>query len=108
MYDQNLADQAADLLARRRERRPLVHHITNNVTVNDVANVTLQLGALPIMAPSSHEAADMVAHASALVLNIGTPDPDQLEAMTISSANARIAKASARATPDCVQASITP
>ncbi len=81
MYDQNLADQAADLLARLRERRPLVHHITNNVTVNDVANVTLQLGALPIMAPSSHEAADMVAHASALVLNIGTPDPDQLEAM---------------------------
>ena len=55
MYDQNLADQAADLLARLRERRPLVHHITNNVTVNDVANVTLQLGALPIMAPKAME-----------------------------------------------------
>lgn len=81
MYDQALAQQAAQLLARLRERRPLVHHITNNVTVNDVANVTLQLGALPIMAPSSQEAAEMVGHANSLVLNIGTPDPDQLTAM---------------------------
>lgn len=83
MYNQSLADQAADLLARLRERRPLVHHITNYVTVNDVANSTLVLGALPVMAPSSHEAAEMAAHADALVLNLGTPNPDQLEAMVL-------------------------
>ncbi len=83
MYNRDLAEQAGDLLARLRERKPLVHHITNNVTVNDVANVTLVLGALPIMAPSSHEAAEMATHIDALVLNIGTPDPDQLEAMAL-------------------------
>jgi hydroxyethylthiazole kinase len=81
VYDKNLADQAAELLARIRDRKPLIHHITNNVTVNDVANITLVIGALPIMAPSSHEAAEMAAHIDSLVLNIGTPDPDQLEAM---------------------------
>ena len=83
MYNQRLADQAAELLARLRDRRPLVHHITNNVTVNDVANITLVAGALPVMAPSSQEAAEMAAHADALVLNIGTPHADQLEAMLL-------------------------
>ena len=83
MYSQHLADQAAEYLARLRERRPLVHHITNNVTVNDVANITLVVGALPVMAPSSQEAAEMAAHADALVLNIGTPHADQLEAMAL-------------------------
>lgn len=86
MYNQPLADQAADLLERLRARRPLVHHITNSVTVNDVANVTLVLGALPVMAPSSHEADEMAAHAEALVLNLGTPNPDQLEAMALAGA----------------------
>ena len=80
-YDQRLARRAADLLATLRERKPLVHFITNNVTVSEVANITLVLGALPIMAPSSHESDEMVAHADALVLNIGTPDPEQLESM---------------------------
>lgn len=83
MYNQSLAQQAAALLEQLRERHPLVYHITNNVTVNDVANITLLTGALPIMAPSSHEAAEMAGHADALVLNLGTPNLDQQAAMSL-------------------------
>ena len=61
--------------------KPLIHHITNNVTVNDCANITLNWGGLPVMAPGAKEAAEMVESASALVLNIGTIHDSQLEAM---------------------------
>ncbi len=83
MYSQSLAQQAAALLEKLRERHPLIYHITNYVTVNDVANITLVSGALPIMAPSSHEAAEMAGHADSLVLNLGTPNLDQQAAMSL-------------------------
>lgn len=54
------------------EKKPLVHHITNYVTVNDCANITLAIGASPIMADALEEAADITRIASALVLNMGT------------------------------------
>jgi hydroxyethylthiazole kinase len=69
------------LLAAVREKRPLVHHITNYVTVNDCANVTLCIGAAPVMAHARQEVAEMVAMAGALVLNIGTLDHAQVESM---------------------------
>ncbi|MBW7572135.1 hydroxyethylthiazole kinase [Caproiciproducens faecalis] len=55
-----------------RETVPLVHNITNYVTVNDCANALLAIGASPIMADDIAEAADISAISSALVLNIGT------------------------------------
>ena len=55
-----------------REKVPLVHNITNYVTVNDCANALLAIGASPIMADDIAEAADISAVSSALVLNIGT------------------------------------
>jgi hydroxyethylthiazole kinase len=55
-----------------RGAKPLVHHITNYVTVNDCANVTLGIGASPVMADAIEEAADISAISGALVLNIGT------------------------------------
>jgi hydroxyethylthiazole kinase len=73
----------AELLFRVREDRPLVHHITNIVTVNDCANITLCAGAAPVMAESDREVAEMVSIAGALVLNIGTLSPGQVEAMLI-------------------------
>ncbi|NCD11348.1 MAG: hydroxyethylthiazole kinase [Epsilonproteobacteria bacterium] len=51
---------------------PLVHHITNYVTVNDCANVVLAIGASPVMADEISEVEEMVSLAHALVLNIGT------------------------------------
>jgi len=82
---------AAEVLRRIGEERPLVHHITNYVTVNLVANVTLSTGALPVMAHAREEAREMASLASALVLNIGTLDPGQIEAMLLAgrSANRR-------------------
>jgi len=64
-----------------RERRPLVHQITNYVVMNETANATLALGALPVMAHAREEVEEMVGIASALVLNIGTLSPAWVEAM---------------------------
>ena len=68
----NMARETARLFDRMRERRPLVHHITNYVTVNDCANIAICAGAAPVMADATEEMDDMVAIAGALVLNIGT------------------------------------
>ncbi|MCM2465270.1 hydroxyethylthiazole kinase [Methanoculleus oceani] len=73
----------AALLAAVREQRPLVHHITNSVTINDCANITISAGAAPVMAEAAEEVADMVAAAGALVLNIGTLSAAQVDAMLI-------------------------
>ncbi|MDR5683958.1 MAG: hydroxyethylthiazole kinase [Armatimonadota bacterium] len=78
-----LAELASEWLARVRERRPLVHHITNFVAMNDTANVTLAVGALPVMAHAREEVEDMTALASALVLNIGTLTPAWVESMLV-------------------------
>lgn len=82
---------AAALLARVRERRPLIHHITNIVTANDVAAVTLALGASPVMAHAPQEVEEMVASADALALNIGTPTVQSFEAMLLAGRRANAA-----------------
>ena len=71
-----------------RERKPLVHQITNYVVMNETANATLALGALPVMAHAREEVAEMVRLAGALVLNIGTLSPHWVEAMLIAGAAA--------------------
>jgi hydroxyethylthiazole kinase len=78
-------------LALMRERRPLVHQITNYVVMNETANATLALGALPVMAHAPEEVEEMVALAGALVLNIGTLSSHWVEAMLAAgrAANAR-------------------
>jgi hydroxyethylthiazole kinase len=68
-------------LALIRERKPLVHQITNYVVMNETANATLALGALPVMAHAPEEVEEMVALAGALVLNIGTLSSHWVEAM---------------------------
>lgn len=73
----------ARLLSRVREVRPLVHHITNYVTVNDCANVTLSVGGAPVMADAPEEVAEMAGMADALVLNIGTLSSAQVESMLL-------------------------
>jgi hydroxyethylthiazole kinase len=66
-----------------RERKPLVHQITNYVVMNETANATLALGALPVMAHAPQEVEEMVGLASALVLNIGTLSEKWIEAMLL-------------------------
>lgn len=79
----------AEVLERVRERRPLVHCLTNTVTVGRVADALAALGALPVMASAPEEAADMVLHAQALVLNLGTPTRDRWEACRAAGQRAR-------------------
>lgn len=78
----------AGLFMRVRSMRPLVHHITNYVTVNDCANITLCAGAAPVMAESPEEVAEMVAAAGALVLNIGTLSSAQIGSMLLAGGRA--------------------
>ena len=73
--------RAEEVLRKIGEEKPLIHHLTNYVTVNLVANVTLCAGALPVMAHAVEEVEQMVASAGALVINMGTLDPPWIEAM---------------------------
>lgn len=66
-----------------RREQPLVHHITNWVTIGDCATVTRAFGALPVMAHAAEESGDMAGIASALVLNIGTLTPTLIQSMIV-------------------------
>ena len=68
-------------LAILRERKPLIHNITNYVVMNETANAILALGALPVMAHAKDEVREMAGLAGALVLNIGTLSEDWVDAM---------------------------
>ena len=78
-------------LAAIRERKPLVHQITNYVVMNETANATLALGALPVMAHAVEEVEEMAAVAGALVLNIGTLSKHWIEAMLLAAKAANAA-----------------
>ena len=78
----------ADLQAVR-QQSPLVHSITNFVVMNYSANALLAVGASPVMAHAKEEVRDMVGIAQALVLNIGTLEPDWIEAMQLALQAAR-------------------
>jgi hydroxyethylthiazole kinase len=81
MFDQNLALKAAENLGRLRQKKPLIHNITNYVVMNSTANALLALGASPVMAHAIEEVEEMVCLAGALVLNIGTLSQPWIEAM---------------------------
>jgi len=76
--------EVLELLKRLKEKNPLVHNITNYVTVNDCANILLAIGASPIMADDFREAADITSISSALVINIGTLNERTIESMIAS------------------------
>jgi hydroxyethylthiazole kinase len=77
-----------ELLERVRRQSPMVHHLTNWVTIYDCAQIVKTLGASPVMAHAAEEAAEMAALASALALNIGTLTPEMVEAMKLAAARA--------------------
>jgi hydroxyethylthiazole kinase len=81
MFDQTMAQKAAENLKRVRETKPLIHNITNYVVMNYTANALLACGASPVMAHAVEEVEEMVSFAKALVLNIGTLSPPWIAAM---------------------------
>lgn len=80
-FDEKLAKRAGENLKKLREKKPLIHNITNFVVMNYTANVLLAIGASPVMAHAQEEVEEMASMAGAVVLNIGTLAPDWVEAM---------------------------
>jgi hydroxyethylthiazole kinase len=89
-----LVEAAADVLVRVREHGPRVHCITNTVAQPFTANMLLALGAVPSMTIAPAEIASFVTRADALLVNLGTLDPERREACEIA-----ISEAGAAATP---------
>lgn len=71
-----------------RQASPLIHSITNLVVMSYNANVLLALGAAPVMAHACEEVEEMVSIADALVLNIGTLQPEWINAMKMAARKA--------------------
>ncbi|WP_130837140.1 hydroxyethylthiazole kinase [Lachnoclostridium sp. Marseille-P6806] len=72
---------AAHTVRRIREARPLIHILTNSVTVTDVVNAVLACGASAVCAEDPKESAELAALADGLLLNIGTPNDRRVEGM---------------------------
>lgn len=68
-----------ELINKVKEINPLVLHYTNEVTINDCANITLALGASPLMSYSDEEVEEIVSVASSVVINIGTMNSSRLD-----------------------------
>ncbi len=70
-----------DTLENVRKTVPLVHNITNYVTVNDVANVLLAAGGSPIMSDEPEDVEDITTICGGLNINIGTLNKQTIEGM---------------------------
>lgn len=70
-------------------KSPLIHNITNMVTINDVANIELACGARPIMAMAPQEMEEVTGICDGLNINIGTPTEERFTAMRIAARTAQ-------------------
>ncbi|WP_282853294.1 hydroxyethylthiazole kinase [Gulosibacter sediminis] len=82
-------DTVAELLGRVRASAPLVHNITNTVVTGFTANALLALGAAPAMVDIVGEAGLFARVAGGLLVNLGTPTPEQRGAIAEAVAGAR-------------------
>jgi hydroxyethylthiazole kinase len=90
MTDQMLS--ITDLLKIRHQvkaEKPLIHCITNHISINDCANVVLAVGAKPIMAEHPAEVSDITAASKTLAVNLGNITDTRMESMLISGKTAR-------------------
>lgn len=85
----DIVKKAAALIAEVKAVQPIVHQITNYVTMNDCANVVLAIGGSPIMANAVEEIEEVTKISKALVLNMGTPGSGSLRAMLLSGIKAK-------------------
>jgi len=88
MTTRELTDAACRLLDELRQKRPLVHNVTNYVAMDLSANALLAIGASPAMVHAPEEAGEFAALSDAVVVNIGTLSPTFVPGMT---AAARVA-----------------
>lgn len=76
-----ICEKVGEVFLELKNKKPLIHHITNYVTVNDCANIVLAIGASPVMADDIDEVEEMTSISSALVINIGTLNKRSVESM---------------------------
>lgn len=69
------------IIQQLKENSPLIHCITNPISIMQCANAVLLLGGRPIMAEHPEEVQDITRTASALLLNLGNVTRDRIEAM---------------------------
>ena len=79
-----MLSELSAFLSLLRDSAPLVHCITNRVTMNDCANILLAAGARPIMADDPDECAEITSISRGLCLNIGTLDKAKIPGMLAS------------------------
>ncbi|MCL2143939.1 MAG: hydroxyethylthiazole kinase [Endomicrobia bacterium] len=72
-----------EALEKVRKQSPLIHHITNWVTISDCADIVKVFGGSPVMAHAKEEAADMASISDAVVINIGTLNTFTVDAMKL-------------------------
>ncbi len=87
-----IIEECAALWDKMRNKRPLVHCITNYVTANTVANGLLAAGASPVMADSPLDAVDITQKADSVLFNMGTFGKDRCRAMLTSGQEAGLTK----------------
>ena len=88
---QPISARMAQLLEQLRGTRPLVQCLTNTVVSNFTANALLALGAAPAMTDIQGEAGPFAEIADGMLINLGTPDPEQRDAMREAAAARRAA-----------------
>lgn len=71
---EEIINEIALALKNIKEKTPLVYHLTNTVTINDCANITLAIGGSPLMSFCLEEIEEIIGFSSSVVLNIGTMD----------------------------------
>lgn len=89
MKSSNL-EKVLNVLNQVRNKNPLVHCITNYVTINDCANILLSYGASPAMCEAYDEVFDFVKSAQALYINLGTLNKEQEASVILAAESAKI------------------
>lgn len=84
-----IIQKAASAVEALRQQSPLIHCITNHITICDCANMLLAAGAKPIMAEHPAEVEEIVRTAGALEMNIGNISDSRMEAMLLAGKEAR-------------------
>lgn len=84
-----LLSQLEPILTYIQQEAPLIHCITNPISINDCANILLAIGARPIMAEHPDEVAEITAIAKGLALNLGNITDARMASMKISAAAAK-------------------
>ena len=84
-----LLSQLEPILTYIQQEAPLIHCITNPISINDCANIILAIGARPIMAEHPDEVAEITAIAKGLALNLGNITDARMASMKISAGAAK-------------------